>query len=73
MTPGFTLTEGTAETGQSSDYTRICKYYMEKLFMRAPEETPAASSSGAVVTQAQEAVVASAEEEDASERSFMTI
>ena len=52
---------------------RICKYYMEKLFMRAPEETPAAPSSGAVVTQAQEAVVASAEEEDASERSFMTI
>lgn len=73
VTPVFTLKEGTAETGKSSDYTRICKYYMEKLFMRAPEETPAASSSGAVVTQAQEAVVASAEEEDASERSFMTI
>ena len=73
VTPVFTLKEGTEVTGKASDYMQICKYYMEKLFMRVPDEAVVASSAGPAPAQVSEEVIASAEEEDASERSFMTI
>lgn len=71
VTPVFTLKEGNEITGKSADYIKICKYYMEKLFMRQPVEKTE-QAPGAVAAQSVEVLSASAEEDEA-ERSFTTI
>lgn len=40
MTPQFKLVEADGETGKPSDYLPVCKYYMDTVFARLPEETP---------------------------------
>lgn len=45
VTPKFTLVESDGSFGKPSEYLPICKYYMETVFSRIPDETPPAQDA----------------------------